>query len=181
MPKSVSNPIKKSVSNPIKKSMSSPIKHNPIPPTLLIVVSIIALIIITFFLVLHYAMYTWTEELEKTGCECSNLWHRNIIHWLAIVLVIIIIINIVILAFTYGKEQNPYMIVYNFITVLMFITYIVIILDYITKLKNLECECSESWKREYGYIGIIAYISLLGLILILPLIFIIILAIKNRI
>ena len=181
MPKSVSSPIKKSVSSPIKKSVSSPINNKPIPPTLLIVVSIMALIINTFLLVLHYAMYTWTEELEKTGCECSNLWHRNIIHWLAIVLVIIIIIDIVILAFTYGKEQNPYMIVYSFITVLMFITYIVIILDYITKLKNLECECSESWKREYGYIGIIAYISLLGLILILPLIFLIILAIKNRI
>ena len=41
------------------------------------------------------------------------------------------------------------------------------IFDYITKLKKLECECSESWKREYGYIGSIVYIGYFGLILLL--------------
>jgi hypothetical protein len=33
------------------------------------------------------------------------------------------------------------------------------------KLKDKNCECSEDWKREYGYIFTIVYISLLLLVL----------------
>lgn len=129
-----------------------------------VAVFLIALIIIVLVLVLHYAMYTWTEELEKTGCECSDLWYRNFIHWIALVLMIIIPINIVIQIY---KIKSQLLIPYTFILVVLQISYIVMIFDYITKLKKLECECSESWKREYGYIGSIVYICYFGLILLL--------------
>ena len=45
--------------------------------------------------------------------------------------------------------------------------YMVIILDYVMKLKEKNCECSEDWKREYGYIFTIVYISILLLMLLL--------------
>ena len=125
---------------------------------------IVVLIILVLVLVLHYAMYSWTEELEKTGCECSDLWHRNIIHWIALILVIIIPINILI---QFYKVKSKLLIPYFFIAVALNIFYIAMIFDYITKLKKLECECSESWKREYGYIGSIVYIGYFGLILLL--------------
>jgi hypothetical protein len=125
---------------------------------------IVLLIIVVLVLVLHYSMYTWTEELEKTGCECSDLWHRNIIHWIALILVIIIPINILIQIY---KVKSKLLIPYSLILVVLQVFYIAMIFDYITKLKKLECECSESWKREYGYIGSIVYIGYFGLILLL--------------
>ena len=125
---------------------------------------IVSLIIFIIVIILHYSMYTWTEELEKTGCECSDLWHRNIIHWIALILVIIIPINIVIQIY---KVKSQLLIPYSFILIILQVFYIAMIFDYITKLKKLECECSESWKREYGYIGSIVYIGYFGLILLL--------------
>ena len=154
------------------KKASSPIDQirsvNPANPNLgfgtNVAVFIVVLIIVVLVLVLHYAMYTWTEELEKTGCECSDLWHRNIIHWIALILVIIIPINILI---QINKVKSKLLIPYSFILVALQVFYIAMIFDYITKLKKLECECSESWKREYGYIGSIVYIGYFGLILLL--------------
>ena len=46
----------------------------------------------------------------------------------------------------------------RFIYAILFIIYIGVIFDYISKLKKLQCKCSESWKREYGYISSIVYI-----------------------
>ena len=125
---------------------------------------IVSLIIFIIVIILHYSMYTWTEELEKTGCECSNLWQRNIIHWIALIMLIIIPINMLL---RFAKIKMELLIPYSFILVILQIFYISIIFDYITKLKKLECECSESWKRGYGYIGSIVYIGYLGLILLI--------------
>ncbi len=157
MPKKASSPIDKIRSvNPANPNFDL----NFANVATLIIISIIVILV----LVLHYSMYTWTEELEKTGCECSDLWHRNIIHWIALVLVIIIPINILIQIY---KVKSSLLIPYRFILVVLQVFYIAMIFDYITKLKKLECECSESWKREYGYIGSIVYIGYFGLILLL--------------
>lgn len=123
---------------------------------------IISIIITALVIVLHYSMHTWTKELEKQGCECSDMWHRNIVHWLALIFLILIPINIMI---RYFKINNIFTNMYSIIIGVTFITYICIIIDYIRKLKELECQCSESWKREYGYIFSIIYISLLAIVL----------------
>lgn len=158
MPKKASSPIDKIRSvNPTNPNFNLGFGAN-------VAAFIVVLIIVVLVLVLHYAMYTWTEELEKTGCECSDLWHRNIIHWIALILVIIIPINVVIQIY---KVKSPLLIPYSFILVVLQVFYIAMIFDYITKLKKLECECSESWKREYGYIGSIVYIGYFGLLLLL--------------
>jgi uncharacterized membrane protein len=90
MPKKASSPIDQIRSvNPANPNFNLGFTTN-------VAVFIIALIIIVLVLVLHYSMYTWTEELEKNGCKCSDLWHRNFIHWIALILVIIIPINFLI-------------------------------------------------------------------------------------
>lgn len=158
MPKKASSPIDQIRSvNPTNPNFNLGFGTN-------VAVFLIALIIAILVIVLHYSMYTWTEELEKTGCECSDLWHRNIIHWIALVLIIIIPINILI---QINNIKSQLLIPYTFVLVVLQISYIVMIFDYITKLKKLECECSESWKREYGYIGSIVYFCYFGLILLL--------------
>ena len=141
---------------------------------IIIIGFIINIILITLILVLHYAMYTWTEELEKTGCECSNLWHRNVIHWFGLVIVILNVIYWLIEFFNidqkiYYRNGSLTLFAAPFSSLILILTvsYISIIFDYITKLKKLECHCSESWKRDYGYIGSIVYIASysLGLLL----------------
>jgi hypothetical protein len=157
MPKKASSPIDKIRSvNPTNPDFNLNFAN--------VAAFIVLLIIVVLVLVLHYSMYTWTEELEKTGCECSDLWHRNIIHWIALILVIIIPINILIQIY---KVKSKLLIPYSLILVVLQVFYIAMIFDYITKLKKLECECSESWKREYGYIGSIVYIGYFGLLLLL--------------
>jgi hypothetical protein len=133
---------------------------------IIIIGFIINIILITLILVLHYAMYTWTEELEKTGCECSNLWHRNIIHWFGLVIVILNVIYWVMEFFNIDQKiyyRNGSLTLFaapfSFLILILTVSYISIIFDYITKLKKLECHCSESWKRDYGYIGSIVYIA----------------------
>ena len=133
---------------------------------IIIIGFIINIILITLILVLHYAMYTWTEELEKTGCECSNLWHRNVIHWFGLVIVILNVIYWLMEFFNIDQKiyyRNGSLTLFAapfpFLILILTVSYISIIFDYITKLKKLECHCSESWKRDYGYIGSIVYIA----------------------
>ena len=120
---------------------------------------VITVIIAVLVIILHFSMYTWTKELEKQGCDCSDMWHRKVIHWLALIFLILIPINIMI---RYFKSNNNMIKFLSVIMSLGFITYICIVIDYIRKLKQLECQCSEDWKREYGYIFSIIYISLIA-------------------
>lgn len=125
-----------------------------------IVFIIIYLITFIFIIILHYSMYTWTEELEKNGCECSDLWHRNVIHWVALILLIAFGIKVV---FLIANIRSNVFNVFSILVGILQICYIVFIFDYITKLKELECKCSEDWKREYGYISSIIYIVIYGI------------------
>jgi magnesium-transporting ATPase (P-type) len=144
-----------------------------------IILNIISFTLFILIIVFHYAMYTWITELEKNGCECSNLWHRNVIKWFAIVIIILNVIYYLIEFFNINQKLYYYINRPNggytyfagpplsFLIAILVITYLAIIYDYITKLKKLECECSESWKKEYGYIGSIVYMSLLILVFLL--------------
>ena len=123
-------------------------------------VFVITVIISVLVIILHFSMYTWTQELEKQGCDCSDMWHRKVIHWLALIFLLFIPINIMI---RYFKSDNNIIKILSSITSLGFITYICIIIDYIRKLKQLECQCSEDWKREFGYIFSIIQISLMAI------------------
>lgn len=141
-----------------------------------IILNIIFFILFILIIVFHYAMYTWTKELEKNGCDCSNLWHRNVINWLAVVIVILNIIYYLINFFNINQKIYHYIYrkdggyayfygePFQWLIGILVLTYLAIIYDYIAKLKKIECECSESWKKEYGYIGSIVYIILLSLL-----------------
>ena len=123
-------------------------------------VFVITVIISVLVIILHFSMYTWTQELEKQGCDCSDMWHRKVIHWLALIFLLFIPINIMI---RYFKSDNNIIKILSGIMSLGFITYICIVIDYIRKLKQLECQCSEDWKREFGYIFSIIQISLMAI------------------
>lgn len=109
---------------------------------------IVSLIIITLVITLHWSMYTWTNALEKEGCECSDMWHRKTINVIAIILLSIVVVNIVI---TLLKVDNQVLKYVKSFGGLLILFYYICIIDYVRKLKDKECECSDDWKREYGY------------------------------
>jgi hypothetical protein len=134
-------------------------------------------IVLTLVIILHYSMYSWTNELEKTGCECSDLWHRNIIHWIALVILVFIAVNMLLII---AKVKSQLFSAFTGLIGIVNVFYIILIYDYISKLKKLECKCSEDWKREYGYIGSIIYMSFYGLIMLILLTFILTVGFKSK-
>lgn len=139
--------------------------------------SITYVIVITLIIILHYSMFSWTNELEKTGCSCSDLWHRNIIHWIALVILIFIAVNMLLII---AKVKSQLFSAFAGLIGIVNVFYIILIYDYISKLKNLECKCSEDWKREYGYIGSIVYMSFYGLTMLILLTFILTVGFKSK-
>lgn len=102
---------------------------------------IVAILVVVVTIGLHVAVYAWTRELEKAGCECSNLWHRNVVQVLAMVKLVVIPLNAVL--------RNKYLM---FCSAIVSLVYFALIIDYVRQLKAKECECSEDWKRDFAYI-----------------------------
>jgi hypothetical protein len=103
-------------------------------------------------------MYIWTKELENKNCDCSDIIHRNIINYGSIVFFILLIFNnINIITNGIFIKHSIYL---SMLFTIVSIIYISIIIDYIRKLKEKQCECSEDWKRKYGYICSIIYLIL---------------------
>ena len=125
---------------------------------------IIGLLVGVLTFALHIFMYQWTNKLEEQNCDCSDLWHRNIVNKLAIGLIGLFLVNSIIFR---GNIPNNKL--YLTVCALIGFAYFGIIIDYIRKLKQKNCECSEDWKREYGYIFIsyLIFIALLILIIFL--------------
>ena len=116
---------------------------------------IISLILLSL---LHYLMYSWTKKLEDKKCDCSDIIHRKIINYGSIVFFTILVFNY-INALSNNIFISQSMFLSIFMTIISII-YISIIIDYIRKLKERECKCSESWIRKYGYIFSIIYLIL---------------------
>lgn len=126
---------------------------------------------VILLLLLHYFMYIWTKELENKNCDCSDIIHRKIINYGSIVFFIILIFNYINII-TNNIFIKPSIFISILLTTISII-YLSIIIDYIRKLKEKQCECSEDWKRKYGYIFSIIYLILSVLTLVIITMFLI--------
>ena len=50
----------------------------------------IYIIILITTIILHYALYTWTNDLKKLGCKCSSGTVRDVINMLALIFLLLI-------------------------------------------------------------------------------------------
>ena len=114
----------------------------------------------------------WIDKLEKTNCACSDNWERQYMKGYLYFIIAFVFINIIL---TIILRMNIYTIINNifgkivlFVVIYLLIfaglSYTVITIDYITKLKNMDCKCSEDIKREVTYIFQITIASLYALI-----------------
>lgn len=118
----------------------------------LLFLTIVVAIVIT---ILRYYIYMWVVELEKQGCDCSVMWYRDFLNYGTIILIISSLIYLGIrigilkevLDKDFMKTFSPLFTIYSVFALF----YLIILFLYTSKLKELECKCSESWVREFGY------------------------------
>lgn len=117
--------------------------------------------------------YTWLVNLEKINCACSESWMRKYIkYYLTAYLAlfsIAVIVNIAIYMLDMNLSEihaNPFVIIFNTIISIFnifAIPNIIISIIFITKLKEMNCECSEDIKREVYWVYNIVLASILAL------------------
>jgi len=145
--------------------------------TICLLICLLILFILPFLIfILHFIIIKWTYELEKEGCDCSNLWHRNIIKYYAIILLssffVVLLFNFLGIFLSIPQKLKISGILFNIIKFLRVITFTILIIylgtiiDYIINLKKLECLCSEDWKKKYAYFTSISYLLVLIIIII---------------
>lgn len=124
----------------------------------------IYIIILITTIILHYALYTWTNDLKKLGCKCSSGTVRDVINMLALISLLLIPYKIV----NYNDKYFSAFF-YGFIR-LITITYFILVIYYINKLNTEACECSNNWKKDYSFITAIIFSILILFIIVLKLI-----------
>ena len=122
---------------------------------LFIVCYLIAITIMAFII---FVLYTWVDTMEKDGCDCSNLWHKDYVKF---GLMFLLAYNIFIMIIINANPKMQFLNIFKFIGGFLTISYWAIVLDYVIKLKENACGCSEDWKREFAYIYSIVYFTFL--------------------
>ena len=121
----------------------------------------------SLLILFHILIHVWTNELKKNNCDCSDIIHRKIINVVSLVFIAVLLINCMNLY--NGNVFKINLLYLSIFQSILTIIYLSIIIDYIRKLKEIDCKCSEDWKKNYGYIFSLIYLtlSLLSLIIII--------------
>lgn len=127
---------------------------------------ILSAIIVLFLIVIYYLLYKWNLELEKEGCDCSDLWHREFIKYVIpfIILIQLLLMSTIILP---SIKNN---VVWNTVRPLLSIitvVFIVVLFDFTRRLKEKQCKCSENWIREFGFYSSLILIILYTFIIVI--------------
>jgi len=124
----------------------------------------IYIILLITTIILHYSLYTWTNDLKKIKCKCSEGTVRDVINMLALIFLLLIPYRMLNYKDKYFTEFF-----YNFIAVIS-ITYFILIIYYISKLNKEACLCSDNWRKDYSFITTIVFGSLILFLITLKLI-----------
>ena len=123
---------------------------------------ITAIVVGIIGLLINIGALLWLQKLEKVNCACSEHWMRNYIKYYLFIIVPIFFINLIINVYVYLSNMsidelnnNNLFIFYKTfsnIVSLFGIANIFIVIIFINKLKEINCECSEDIKREVYWI-----------------------------
>ena len=124
----------------------------------------IYIILLITTIILHYSLYTWTNDLKKIKCKCSEGTVRDVINMLALIFLLLIPYRMLNYKDKYFTEF------FNKFIRIITITYFILIIYYISKLNKEACLCSDNWRKDYSFITTIVFSSLILFILTLKLI-----------
>ena len=111
--------------------------------------------------ILHYAIYSWTNNLKQINCKCSDNITRDIINAIALIFLIITPYRI------YNYKDRFFTSNFKNFLLILSIIYYSLTIYYIDKLNRTACECSDSWKKDYSFISSIVFLSLIILLIII--------------
>lgn len=172
---------RKSKSNPKSKSLKSlsPVPGSPVGVPLATQSSTIAtsilfsIVIWIIALIINVYALIWIMKLEAIPeCKCSDNWMRLYIKYFLHVYIPILIISIIIYIYLYSSGLAPTDLTSGiFVAYRMFVGIVglfgfanmIIAIVFISKLKELNCECSEDIKREIYFIYNIVLASFMAL------------------
>lgn len=184
MPRKSKSPIKsKSLSKTLKSL--SPIPGSPggpggvggpVSPSSSIATSILFGIVIGIVaLIINVYALVWIMKLEAIPeCKCSDNWMRLYIKYFLHVYIPVLIISLLTNVYLYSNGLAP-----AYLTSGIFVAYraflgifglflfanMIIAIVFISKLKEMNCECSEDIKREIYFIYNIVMASVIGLVI----------------
>jgi len=101
------------------------------------------------WVVLYLVMFDYIRKLEQTGCACAKDWRRTYIFWYLVVSIFVIVAQLAVAAFgdmfILSKVAG-----YGAGSVILFIAtiiFVVVSLQYVHRLKEEKCKCSEATGR----------------------------------
>lgn len=100
---------------------------------------LIMIIIAMIFLVFNVLIVTYLIQLERIGCECAINWRRTYILFYLFLNIIYLIVSIFV-----NQQVLPFISAFMLI---LGILNVVFTLQYVAKLKEEKCDCSESVYR----------------------------------
>ena len=123
-------------------------------------------------LLINVSALTWLHKLEEMNCACSEHWMRSYIKYYLYVIIPIFCIGLLINAYLYISDysiidlnNNDVFTFYKSFTniVSLFgLANIIIVIIFINRLKEINCECSEDIKREIYWIYNMILASIIG-------------------
>lgn len=123
-------------------------------------------------LIINVSALTWLHKLEEMNCACSEHWMRSYIKYYLYVIIPIFCIGLLINAYLYISDysiidlnnNDVFMFYKSFTNIVSFfgLANIIIVIVFINRLKEINCECSEDIKREIYWIYNIIVASIIG-------------------
>lgn len=126
-------------------------------------------------IVIYSITLRWIDKLEKTKCKCSEDYKRDYIKYYLYVYLALVGLNILFMIFFSNanskilKSFKPLIMAKKYIMPIFTIINMVFSIMYITKLKELDCKCSEDIIREVYYYWNIIMIAITTITLLFPL------------
>ena len=158
------------MSSKLTTRLVTPPNESPPSSKRMLIASIIGGII---GIIINISALMWLQKLEELNCACSEHWMRNYIKYYLYVIIPIFFIGLIINIYAYVADvsinqihNNDLFIFYRSfagIVSLFGFANIFIVIIFINRLKELNCECSEDIKREVYWVYNIILAAIIGL------------------
>jgi hypothetical protein len=124
-------------------------------------------------IIINISALMWLQKLEELNCACSEHWMRNYIKYYLYVIIPMFFIGLIINIYAYVADVSIYEIDNNNLFIfyrsfagivsLFGFANIFIVIIFINRLKEINCECSEDIKREVYWVYNIVLAAIIGL------------------
>jgi len=156
--------------------VASPVQPPPSSKRILIASIVIGIIGI----IINISALLWLQKLEELNCACSKHWMRNYIKYYLYIIIPIFFINLIINVYVYlsnmsiNELNNNDLFIFintfsNIVSLFGFANIFIVII-FINRLKEINCECSEDIKREVYWIYNIILAAFICLTILLTLV-----------